>query len=101
MARRCPTSRPTSSSSRAGRAERARIMGRGARGNAAILAGAVALVAAAAWGQRIDPKRPRTLIVGPPRGVAPVERVDAKRTGLAESPLPSGTLRVAWRRNIG
>jgi hypothetical protein len=67
---------------------------------AAILASG-ALIAALASAQRIEPRRPRTLVVGAPAGPAPMERVDAKRSGLAGAPLPSGTLRVAWRRSLG
>jgi hypothetical protein len=66
----------------------------------AILAGG-ALIAAIASAQRIEPRRPRTLVVGPPAGPAPMERVDARRSGLANAPLPSGPLRVAWRRSLG
>lgn len=49
--------------------------------------------------QRIDPRRPAVLVVGAPRGPAPMQRVDARRSGLSKSPLPTGTLRVAWRKS--
>lgn len=67
---------------------------------AAVLASG-ALLAAIASAQRIEPRRPRTLVVGPAAGPAPMDRIDAKRSGLAGAPLPTGTLRVAWRRSLG
>ncbi len=51
--------------------------------------------------QRVDPKRPTTLTVGPSRGTSPTARVDGRRTGLARGPLPTGSLRVAWQRTAG
>ncbi len=66
----------------------------------AVLASALA-AAGLASAQRIDPRRPKTLVVGAPRGAAPMHRVDAQRTGLSKSALPSGTLRVAWKKTTG
>jgi hypothetical protein len=54
-----------------------------------------------ARGQILDPERPRTLVVGAARGPTTTERVDGRRSGLTRDPLPSGGLRIAWRRSIG
>ncbi len=51
--------------------------------------------------QRIDPRRPTAFVVGPAPGNAPMARVDARRSGLSKTPLPSGTLRIAWRKTTG
>ena len=68
----------------------------------AVAAAVVALAAAAGVSaQRVDPKRPTTLVVGPSRGPAPTARGDARRTGLARTALPTGTLKVAWQRALG
>jgi len=71
----------------------------------ALAAPSIALALAAtlhdAEAQRIDPRRPTVLVVGPPPGAAPMQRVDARRSGVAKAPLPSGPLRVAWRRTTG
>ncbi len=58
-------------------------------------------LAAVAQAQRIDPRRPAVLVVGAPAGPAPMVRVDARRSGLARTALPSGTLRIAWRKTTG
>ncbi len=70
--------------------------------------GGVALAGLAAWAfvpdanaQRIDPRRPSVLVVGAPRGAAPMARVDGRRSGSTRDPLPSGRLRVAWKRTFG
>ena len=55
----------------------------------------------AALAQRVDPTRAKTIVVGAPRGAAPADRVDAARSGACAAPLPTGTLHVAWRRNLG
>jgi len=63
---------------------------------------AVATVSATtAHGQVIDVERPRTVVVGRPPGGSREDRVDAARTGLARTPLPSTGLRVAWRTTLG
>ena len=59
------------------------------------------LVVASASAQRLDPKRPETLVVGAPRGPSPTDRVDGGRSGFSRSPLPNGPLRVSWRRAFG
>ncbi len=51
--------------------------------------------------QRIDPRRPTSLVVGSPPGASPMQRVDARRSGVSKAPLPSGTLRIAWRKTTG
>lgn len=66
-----------------------------------IMASAGLLVVASASAQRLDPKRPETLVVGVPRGPSPTDRVDGQRSGFSRSPLPAGPLRVSWRRAFG
>ncbi|MBX3264058.1 MAG: PQQ-like beta-propeller repeat protein [Labilithrix sp.] len=67
----------------------------------AVAAGAIAATLRDAGAQRIDPRRPSVLVVGAPGGAAPMQRVDSRRSGLSRTPLPSGTLRVAWRKTTG
>lgn len=67
-----------------------------------LFAGALGLFALAttfAAADAIDPTLPRTIVVGPPRGFAPAERVDARRTGRTPSALPSAPVEL-WRRNL-
>ena len=59
------------------------------------------LLVASASAQRLDPKRPHTLVVGAPRGPSPTDRVDGRRSGFSRSPLPNGPLRISWRRAFG
>src|SRR5580704_13825586 len=70
-------------------------------GAAAILGLSLALAGSRALGQRVDAARGKTIVVGVPPGPSPADRVDAARSGGARSPLPTGTLHVAWRRNLG
>lgn len=65
------------------------------------LGGTVLALGEDAEAQRIDPRRPNTIVVGSPRGAAPMQRVDAHRSGLAKAPLPVGPLRIAWRKSTG
>lgn len=51
--------------------------------------------------QRVDPRRPSVLVVGAPAGASPMLRTDARRSGTTKEPLPSGLLRIAWRKTIG
>jgi hypothetical protein len=51
--------------------------------------------------QRLDPRRPAVFVVGAPGGASPTLRGDGRRTGSARDLLPSGVLRIAWRKNIG
>jgi hypothetical protein len=51
--------------------------------------------------QRVDPRRPTVLVVGAPGGPSPTFRGDARRTGSTKDLLPSGALRIAWRKTIG
>jgi hypothetical protein len=70
-------------------------------------AGVVSVVTAAlvsarrADAQRVDPRRPSVFVVGPAGGASPTLRGDSRRTGVAPDLLPSGVLRVAWRKTIG
>jgi len=61
----------------------------------------VALEVRDADAQRLDPRRPSVFVVGPPGGASPTSRGDARRTGAAREPLPSGLLHIAWRKTIG
>ena len=73
--------------------------------SAALGAGALLVTASAllpaARAQKLDPRRPFVLVVGAPRGTSPAHRVDVRRSGTSREPLPSGRLRLAWRRNFG
>jgi len=51
--------------------------------------------------QKIDPRRPAVFVVGSPVGAAPMQRVDARRSGLAKQGLPNGTLNVPFRKTTG
>jgi hypothetical protein len=51
--------------------------------------------------QRVDPRRPTTLVVGAPGGASPMQRVDARRSGMSKQNLPGGRLSIAWRKTIG
>lgn len=62
---------------------------------------AAASVAVVASAQRIDPRRPATFVVGAPAGAAPMQRIDARRSGMAKQALPGSPLRIAWRKTIG
>ncbi|MDI1480435.1 PQQ-binding-like beta-propeller repeat protein [Polyangium sp. y55x31] len=53
-----------------------------------------------AHAEGIDTTRPYTVVVGPPRGHAPSERVDARRTGQSRSRLPFPPV-DKWRRHLG
>lgn len=65
------------------------------------VAAALASMTREAEAQRIDPRRPTQLVVGPPPGAAPMHRVDARRSGLSKTPLPTGALRIAWQKPTG
>ncbi|MDB4933031.1 MAG: hypothetical protein JWP87_3 [Labilithrix sp.] len=62
---------------------------------------AIAATVGRAGAQRIDPRRPSVFVVGPAGGASPTMRTDARRTGSTKDVLPSGVLRVAWRKTIG
>ena len=51
--------------------------------------------------QRVDPRRPSVFVVGAPGGASPTLRGDARRTGSTQDVLPSGLLRIAWRKTLG
>ncbi len=66
---------------------------------AAAIALAAAVVAASpARGDTLDLSMPRTVRVGAPRGAAPSERLDPRRTGRASTRLPGSPVEL-WRRN--
>jgi hypothetical protein len=56
---------------------------------------------ATASAQAVDTLQPRTLIVGTPAGGARTDRVDAARTGRAQTELPSFGLHTEWRTPLG
>ena len=60
-----------------------------------------ATAAAVALAQRVDPRRPQTVIVGTSPGPATTARVDAQRTGLSRTTLPRGPLKALWRKPLG
>jgi len=69
-------------------------------GRAALAAAFVSV--AGAWPARadvVDPSLPRTVVVGAPRGAAPSERLDPRRTGRARTRLPSTPVEL-WRRHV-
>jgi hypothetical protein len=68
---------------------------------AALAVAALSLVPGArpARADAIDPALPRTLVVGPPRGAAPCERLDAQRSGRARTRFPSAPLH-RWDHHI-
>ena len=93
-----------SAARRARRARRSRRLGNlavVALGAAAITAAIAAATSRSADAQRMDPRRPSVLVVGAPGGPSPTFRGDARRTGMTSEALPSGPLRIAWRRTIG
>ena len=65
------------------------------------VAAAGTCLASLALAQRMEANEPLTLLVGTPQAVSPTERVDGRRSGFARTPLPTGTLRIAWRRSVG
>jgi hypothetical protein len=65
---------------------------------AAIVAAAL-LPASPVRADVIDPSLPRTLVVGPPRGAAPSERIDAQRTGRSRTLFPAAPLH-RWEHHI-
>src|SRR5207249_3679512 len=60
-----------------------------------------AVLATAAFAQRVEPGRPRTIIVGTSRAFSPTDRVDARRSGFSRTNLPTGALRAAYRHSFG
>lgn len=68
---------------------------------AAVALAAVGLVALrSARAQHVDPRRPAAFVVGTPGGPSPTLRGDGRRSGSTQA-LPSGLLRIAWRKTIG
>lgn len=67
---------------------------------AALACLAIAGVFQDARAEGFDASMPRTIVVGPPRGPAPSERVDARRSGRSSSKLPVPAVEK-WRRHLG
>lgn len=51
--------------------------------------------------QRLDPRKPSAFVVGAPGGPAATLRSDARRTGSTKDILPSGPIRIAWKKTLG
>jgi hypothetical protein len=65
----------------------------------AAVAGLALAAAAPARADVIDTTMPRTVAVGAPRGAAPSERLDPRRTGRTRTALPTRAVEV-WRRHV-
>jgi hypothetical protein len=63
--------------------------------------GGAGLVAGVGRGQPFDPLRPQTVVVGLPSSGARVDRIDAARSGLSRTALPTSELQTSWRRSLG
>lgn len=77
---------------------------RAAAGLALVIAAGLGLALAtprSADAQRVDPRKPAVFVVGAPGGASPTLRGDARRSGTTKDVLPSGVLRIAWRKTIG
>lgn len=61
----------------------------------------VATAASYAIAQRVDARRPTTLVVGAAPGPAPTVRVDAQRSGLSRVAFPKPPLKIDWRKTVG
>jgi hypothetical protein len=68
---------------------------------AALAAVGVLGAARAGWGQPVVVERPRTFVVGAPRGGARTDRVDGARSGRSPVRLPASPLRSEWRTPLG
>jgi outer membrane protein assembly factor BamB len=58
------------------------------------------LTGSVALADGLDPSRPIEVLVGPSRGRAPSERLDARRSGRTRTRLPDKPVEV-WRRQVG
>lgn len=56
-------------------------------------------VRSASGSETLDPTVPERWMVGPPRGAAPMQRIDGARSGKSQSALPTAP-RVLWRARI-
>jgi hypothetical protein len=71
----------------------------------AAIGGVAAVLAAAgifgvANAQSVDTRQPHTLVVGAPAAIAPMDRSNAARTGLARTRLPTKNIKVEWKRSL-
>lgn len=64
----------------------------------ALLALGTAAIAAA---QGFDPRRPKTVVVGSPKGESPMARVSPRRDGRTPNALPTKKLHVEWKKSTG
>lgn len=73
---------------------------RAASWSAALLAAlGVGHTLSAARAEALDPTLPQRVAVGEPQGAAPMDRIDAQRSGRARQPLPRRP-RVLWRARV-
>ena len=63
-------------------------------------AAALACVAGLAVADKLDPRRPASFVVGTPRGVSPMPRVDVRRRAMSDQPLPR-IPHKQWNRSVG
>lgn len=71
-----------------------------------LVLGALAFVCTASAGtyavaQRVDARRPTTVVVGSAAGPAATLRVDAQRSGVAPVAFPKPPLKIDWRKPVG
>ena len=57
-------------------------------------------VASISFAQRVGPGEPLTLVVGPSPGESVTDRLDGRRTSASRDPLPMGSLRILWARQL-
>lgn len=75
------------------------FVARGLASAVAVLALGALVKAAPARADTLDPSLPHAVTVGPPRGAAPSERLDPRRTGRARTHLPAAPAEL-WRRHV-
>jgi len=80
---------------------RSRLVAVGLLAVASAAAAAAILGTRSADAQRIDPRRPAVFVVGAAGGASPTLRGDGRRSGATKDVLPSGVLRIGWRKTIG
>src|SRR4051812_33231817 len=68
--------------------------------SALLLALGLGAAAAPARAEVLDPSMPRVIVVGPPHGLAPSDRLDVRRSGRSQTRLPAAPTEV-WRRHVG
>jgi len=66
--------------------------------SSALVLGALAVTfhASVSRATHVDPRQPRTVVIGPSPGIAPMGRIDGARRGRAQDALPEHPI-VLWR----